>query len=66
MGGTRLLKPLKDARADIEEAAYLFEYYGGWVTKLAGEIPPVGPNALSLVVREPIGVAPYCRGITRS
>ncbi len=50
-------KPLGEAREDIEESAYIFEYYGGWVTKLMGEIPPVGPDAMSLVVKEPVGVA---------
>ncbi|MEX0990990.1 MAG: aldehyde dehydrogenase family protein [Actinomycetota bacterium] len=50
-------KPLSDARDDITEAAYMFEYYGGWATKISGDIPPVGNDALSLVVKEPIGVA---------
>jgi len=50
-------KPLAEAREDIEEAAFMFEYYGGWATKVMGEIPPVGPDALSLVVKEPVGVA---------
>ncbi|CAN5670113.1 aldehyde dehydrogenase DhaS [soil metagenome] len=49
-------KPLADARADIDEAAFMFEYYGGWATKAAGDIPPVGPDALDLVIREPVGV----------
>lgn len=49
-------KPLADARADIDEAAFMFEYYAGWTTKAAGDIPPVGPDALNLVVREPVGV----------
>ncbi len=49
-------KPIADARADIEEAAFMFEYYAGWATKLSGDIPPVGPNAMSLVVKEPVGV----------
>jgi acyl-CoA reductase-like NAD-dependent aldehyde dehydrogenase len=49
-------KPIADARADIDEVAFMFEYYGGWATKIAGDIPPVGPDALSLVVREPVGV----------
>ena len=34
----------------------MFEYYGGWATKIMGDIPPVGPDALSLVVKEPVGV----------
>jgi betaine-aldehyde dehydrogenase len=50
-------KPLSEATEDIEEAAFIFEYYGGWVTKVMGEIPPVGPDAMSLVVKEPVGVA---------
>ncbi|HUG87507.1 MAG TPA: aldehyde dehydrogenase family protein, partial [Actinomycetota bacterium] len=50
-------KPLAEAREDIDEAAFMFEYYGGWATKVMGEIPPVGPDALSLVVKEPVGVA---------
>jgi acyl-CoA reductase-like NAD-dependent aldehyde dehydrogenase len=49
-------KPLADAQADIDEVAFMFEYYGGWATKITGDIPPVGPEALSLVVREPVGV----------
>jgi betaine-aldehyde dehydrogenase len=49
-------KPLADARADIDEVAFLFEYYAGWATKISGDIPPVGPGALSLVVKEPLGV----------
>jgi betaine-aldehyde dehydrogenase len=50
-------KPLDEAKEDIEEVAFMFEYYGGWVTKVMGEIPPVGPDAMSLVVKEPVGVA---------
>ena len=50
-------KPIGEARADVDEVAFMFEYYGGWATKVHGEIPPVGPDALSLVVKEPMGVA---------
>jgi len=50
-------KPLAEALDDVSEAAFMVEYYGGWATKLAGEIPPVGRRALSLVLREPAGVA---------
>ncbi len=49
-------KPIADARADIDEVAFMFEYYGGWATKIIGDIPPVGPGAMSLVVKEPVGV----------
>jgi acyl-CoA reductase-like NAD-dependent aldehyde dehydrogenase len=50
-------KPLAEARDDIDEVVFMFEYYAGWATKITGEIPPVGPDALSLVVKEPVGVA---------
>jgi betaine-aldehyde dehydrogenase len=50
-------KPIGEAREDIAEVAFMFEYYGGWATKVYGEIPPVGPDAMSLVVKEPVGVA---------
>jgi len=50
-------KPIGEAREDIAEVAFMFEYYGGWATKIDGEIPPVGPDAISLVVKEPMGVA---------
>ncbi len=49
-------KPIGDALADIDEVAFMFEYYGGWATKITGDIPPVGPDAMSLVVKEPVGV----------
>jgi acyl-CoA reductase-like NAD-dependent aldehyde dehydrogenase len=50
-------KPIGEAREDIAESAFMFEYYGGWATKIHGDIPPVGPDAMSLVVKEPVGVA---------
>ena len=34
----------------------MFEYYAGWATKISGDIPPVGPDAMSLIVKEPVGV----------
>jgi acyl-CoA reductase-like NAD-dependent aldehyde dehydrogenase len=49
-------KPLADARFDIDEVAFMFEYYAGWATKISGDIPPVGPSAMSLIVKEPVGV----------
>jgi betaine-aldehyde dehydrogenase len=50
-------KPMAEAQEDIDEVAFIFEYYAGWATKVQGEIPPVGPEAMSLVVKEPVGVA---------
>jgi acyl-CoA reductase-like NAD-dependent aldehyde dehydrogenase len=54
-------KTITEAKGDIEEAAFIFEYYGGWATKIMGEIPPVGTDAMALVVKEPAGV---CVAIT--
>src|SRR5207248_1356995 len=34
-----------------------FEYYGGLATKIHGDVIPVPDNAMSLALREPIGVA---------
>ena len=50
-------KPIGEARDDLEEVVFMWEYYGGWATKIYGDIPPVGPDAMSLVIKEPMGVA---------
>jgi betaine-aldehyde dehydrogenase len=49
-------KPLAESREDITEVAFMFEYYGGWATKVHGETIPLGPDAMSIVVKEPVGV----------
>lgn len=50
-------KPIVEAEFDIADAANCFEYYGGWATKISGSVNPVPDNALSLSIREPVGVA---------
>lgn len=50
-------KPLAEAVDDIAEAVFLFEYYAGLITSGADLLPPTGPEALSLVLREPVGVS---------
>jgi acyl-CoA reductase-like NAD-dependent aldehyde dehydrogenase len=50
-------KPISEAREDIREVAFMFEYYGGWATKVAGEVQTIGKDAMTLIVREPVGVA---------
>ena len=50
-------KPIVEAEADITDVATCFEYYGGLATKIHGEVLPVPDNAISLAMREPIGVA---------
>ncbi len=50
-------KPIVEAEYDITDVATCFEYYGGLATKISGHVNPVPDNALSLSLREPIGVA---------
>ena len=50
-------KPIVEAEYDIADVATCFEYYGGMATKVIGHVNPVPDNALSLSLREPIGVA---------
>ncbi len=50
-------KPIAEAEMDIADAATCFEYYGGLATKIHGEVVPVPDDALSLVLKEPVGVA---------
>ena len=50
-------KPIVEAEFDIADAATCFEYYGGLATKVLGHVNPVPDNALSLSLREPVGVA---------
>jgi acyl-CoA reductase-like NAD-dependent aldehyde dehydrogenase len=45
-----------NALGEIDEVAFMFEYYAGWATKIDGEIPPIGPGAMSLIVKAPVGV----------
>jgi betaine-aldehyde dehydrogenase len=50
-------KPIVESEYDIADVATCFEYYGGLATKLHGEVLTVPDNALSLALREPLGVA---------
>src|SRR5437899_519854 len=50
-------KPIVEAEYDIADVATCFEYYGGLATKIMGHVNPVPANALSISLREPIGVA---------
>jgi len=49
-------KPIVEAEFDVADAAHCFEYYGGLATKIHGDTLNVPDNALSMVVREPVGV----------
>jgi len=50
-------KPIVEAEYDMNDTATCFEYYGGMATKIMGHVNPVPDNALSLSIKEPIGVA---------
>ncbi len=50
-------KPIRDTlRVDVPSAATTFQWYAETIDKTYGEVGPTGPDALSLVTREPIGV----------
>ncbi|MES2176791.1 MAG: aldehyde dehydrogenase family protein [Gemmatimonadota bacterium] len=49
-------KPIVEAEFDIADVATCFEYYGGMATKIHGDVIPVPDNAMSLALREPVGV----------
>ncbi|HLX86230.1 MAG TPA: aldehyde dehydrogenase family protein [Terriglobales bacterium] len=50
-------KPIVEAEFDITDVATCFEYYGGLATKVVGYVNPVPDNAMSLSLKEPMGVA---------
>ena len=50
-------KPIGDAREDIGEVAFMFEYFGGWATKIDGDAQHLSPEAMFMVWKEPMGVA---------
>ncbi len=49
-------KPIVEAELDVADAAHCFEYYAGLASKVHGMTLPVPDNALSLTLREPVGV----------
>jgi len=50
-------KPIVEAEYDVNDVATCFEYYGGLATKVLGYVNPVPDNAVSLTLKEPVGVA---------
>ena len=54
-------KPIQETRvADATSGADAFEYFGGLAGSLTGEHIPLGPDAFTYTIREPLGV---CVGI---
>jgi betaine-aldehyde dehydrogenase len=49
-------KPIVESEFDVADAATCFEYYGGLATKITGDVNPVPDDALSLTLKEPVGV----------
>ena len=50
-------KPIRDTLAvDVPSAAATIQWYAETIDKAYGDVGPTGPDALSLVTREPIGV----------
>jgi betaine-aldehyde dehydrogenase len=50
-------KPIADGIDDIEDVAYMFEYYGGWATKIDGDVQHLSQDRMFMVWKEPMGVA---------
>jgi acyl-CoA reductase-like NAD-dependent aldehyde dehydrogenase len=50
-------KPIRDTlRVDVPSCATTLQWYAETIDKTYGEVGPTGPDALSLITREPIGV----------
>ena len=50
-------KPIRDSLSvDVPSAAETIQWYAETIDKVYGEVGPTGPDVLSLVTREPIGV----------
>ncbi|HEV8281709.1 MAG TPA: aldehyde dehydrogenase, partial [Candidatus Limnocylindrales bacterium] len=50
-------KPIRDTLSvDVPSAAKTIQWFAETIDKVYGEVGPTGPDALSLVTREPIGV----------
>jgi betaine-aldehyde dehydrogenase len=49
-------KPLAESEYDMADTATCFEYFGGMATKIMGETNPVPDNAISMTLKEPVGV----------
>jgi acyl-CoA reductase-like NAD-dependent aldehyde dehydrogenase len=49
-------KPITDAREEVADAAATLRYYAEAIDKVYGEIGPTGPEAVTLMTREPLGV----------
>ncbi|OHB76052.1 MAG: hypothetical protein A2Z34_04135 [Planctomycetes bacterium RBG_16_59_8] len=50
-------KPISDTtNIDVSVSSWVWEYYGGWTTKIHGETLPVHGNHLNYTLKEPLGV----------
>jgi gamma-glutamyl-gamma-aminobutyraldehyde dehydrogenase len=50
-------KPISHSWAiEMRTTLACYRWYAEWADKLSGEVPDVGPEALALVTREPVGV----------
>jgi acyl-CoA reductase-like NAD-dependent aldehyde dehydrogenase len=49
-------KPIGNARAEVDIAANVFEYWGGAANKIMGETIPIVPPGIDVTLREPVGV----------
>jgi len=50
-------KPIVESEGDMDDTSTCFEYYGGLATKITGDVLSVPAQAVTLAVKEPVGVA---------
>ena len=57
LGALDVGKPIRDTLSvDVPSAAKTIQWYAETIDKVYGEVGPTGPDTLSLVTREPLGV----------
>jgi aldehyde dehydrogenase (NAD+) len=49
-------KAISPARGDVQSAAAVLRYYGGWADKIHGKVIDTDPDSLNYTRHEPIGV----------
>lgn len=49
-------KLLREAEGDVEAAAQTLRYYGGWATRIYGDVLPRNNTSLDYVISQPLGV----------
>jgi aldehyde dehydrogenase (NAD+) len=49
-------KAVSEAQGDVQAAANVFRYYGGWADKVHGKVIDTAPGKFNYTKQEPVGV----------